>query len=47
MKRVRFPEFVTVRELSESAACHEARWSDWALVAPKSPTFSPTNCFMC
>ena len=33
MNRVRFSEFVTVRVLSESAACCKARRSDWALVA--------------
>ena len=39
MKRVRFSEFVTVRVLSESAACREARWSDWALVAQNRQRF--------
>ena len=39
MKRVRFSEFVTVRVLSESAACREAQRSDWAFVARNRPRF--------
>ena len=39
MKRVRFSEFVTVRVLSESAACRKARWSDRALVAQNRQSF--------
>ena len=39
MKRVRFSEFVIVRVLSESAACREARRSDWALVARNCQRF--------
>ena len=39
MKRVRFSEFVTVRVLSESAACRKARRSDWALVARNRQSF--------
>ena len=39
MKRVRFSEFVTVCVLSESAACREARQSDWTLVARNRQRF--------
>ena len=39
MKHVRFSDFVTVRVLSESAACREALRSVWALVARNCQRF--------